>query len=69
LVVRIHTVMLDQFMASFKRAPKRLILDVDATDDWVHGNQQGKFFHGYYCHYCFLPLYVFCGDQLLVSYL
>jgi len=46
-----------------------LILDFDATDDTIHGNQQGKFFHGYTRHYCFLPLYVFCGQKLLVSYL
>jgi hypothetical protein len=44
-------------------------LDFDATDDAVHGQQEGRFFHGYYDHYCFLPLYVFCGKQLLVSYL
>ena len=46
-----------------------MILDFDATDDAVHGNQQECFFHGYYDHYCFLPLYVFCRDQLLLSYL
>jgi hypothetical protein len=46
-----------------------LILDFDATDDRVHGMQEGRFFHGYYDGYCFLPLYVFCGDQLLVAYL
>jgi hypothetical protein len=46
-----------------------LILDFDATDDRVHGNQQGRHFHGYYGDWCFLPLYVFCGEQLLVSYL
>ena len=44
-------------------------MDFDATDDRVHGHQEGKFYHGYYGHYCFLPLYVFCGDHLLVSYL
>ena len=66
---RIHEVMVDQFIASFKRAPRKLILDFDATDDAVHGQQEGRFFHGYYDHYCFLPLYVFCRDQLLVSYL
>jgi len=66
---RIHEVIVDQFIASFKRAPKKLILDFDATDDVVHGKQEGRFFHGYYDHYCFLPLYVFCRDQLLVSYL
>ncbi|MCZ6717348.1 MAG: IS1380 family transposase [Gammaproteobacteria bacterium] len=66
---RLHEVLVDQFVASFKRAPKKLILDFDATDDPVHGEQDGRFFHGYYRHYCFLPLYVFCGHQLLVSYL
>lgn len=45
------------------------MLDFDATDDTVHGEQQGRFFHGYYDSYCFLPLYVFCAEQLLVSYL
>ena len=53
-------------MASFKQPPKELILDFDATDDAVHGKQEGRFFHGYYDHYCFLPVYVFCQDQLLV---
>ena len=66
---RVHEVLLRQFVASHKRAPRRLILDFDATDDAVHGMQEGRFFHGYYDHYCFLPLYVFCGRQLLVSYL
>jgi len=61
--------MLDQFIASFASVPEELILDFDATDDPVHGKQEGRFFHGYYDHYCFLPLYVTCGDQLLVSYL
>lgn len=67
--VRIHAVMIEQFIRSFKTAPKKLILDFDATDDAVHGQQEGRFFHGYYDHYCFLPLYVFCRNQLLVSYL
>jgi hypothetical protein len=66
---RMHEVIIEQFIASKKRVPKRLILDFDATDDAVHGRQEGRFFHGYYDHYCFLPLYVFCADQLLVSYL
>ncbi len=59
----------DKFIASFKEPPARLVLDFDATDDPVHGLQQGRFFHGYYDHYCFLPLYVFCGSQLLAAYL
>ena len=65
----IHRVMFEQFTKSFKRPPRELILDFDATDDTVHGNQEGRFFHGYYDSYCFLPLYVFCGERLLVSYL
>jgi hypothetical protein len=66
---RLHEVLMEQFIGSFKRAPRKLVLDFDATDDRVHGNQEGRFFHGFYDHYCFLPLYVFCRDQLLVSYL
>ncbi len=69
VAVELHKVMVNQFIASFKRVPKRLVLDFDATDDRVHGEQEGRYFHGYYDHYCFLPLYVFCKDQLLVSYL
>lgn len=65
----VHEVILDQFIASFAAPPTELILDFDATDDRVHGQQEGRFFHGYYGGYCFLPLYVFCGEQLLVSYL
>jgi hypothetical protein len=65
----IHAVMVEKFIASFKTPPEELVLDFDATDDPLHGNQEGRFFHGYYDHYCYLPLYVFCGEQLLVSYL
>jgi hypothetical protein len=65
----LHRVLVEQFITSFAAAPEELILDFDATDDPVHGKQEGRFFHGYYDHYCFLPLYVTCGDQLLVSYL
>lgn len=67
--VKIHQEIVRQFMDSFKLPPQELILDFDATDDLIHGNQEGRFFHGYYGNYCFLPLYVFCGSQLLVSYL
>jgi Transposase DDE domain group 1 len=66
---QVHRVLVEQFIASFKHRPKKLILDFDATDDAVHGKQEGRFFHGYYDKYCFLPLYVFCRDQLLMSYL
>jgi len=65
----VHRVLVEQFISSFKRAPKEVVLDFDATDTAVHGEQEGRFFHGYYDHYCFLPLYVFCGDQLLAAYL
>ena len=68
-MVAIHEVFFEQFIASFKKPPKELILDFDATDDPTHGQQEQTFYHGYYRHYCFLPLYVFCKDQMLVSYL
>jgi len=61
--------MVELFIRSYKKAPEELMLDFDATDDAVHGKQEGRFFHGYYDQYCFLPLYVFCGGQLLASYL
>jgi len=68
-ILRMSEVFVEQFIASHKRPPKKLVLDFDATDDRVHGKQEGRFYHGYYDHYCFLPLYVFCGDQLLAAYL
>jgi DDE family transposase len=64
-----HRELIETFIGSFSQAPEELVLDFDATDDPVHGQQEGRFFHGYYDSYCFLPLYVFCGEQLLVSYL
>src|SRR6516164_4604277 len=68
-LIRISEVLVDQFIATHAQPPEHLILDFDATDDPVHGRQEGRFFHGYYDHYCFLPLYVFCGDELLAAYL
>ena len=65
----IHQVLVDVFIASFASPPEEVVLDMDATDDAVHGHQEGRFFHGYYDRYCFLPLYVFSGDHLLVAYL
>jgi len=71
--VAMHEVLVDRFIASHPEAcsggPAELILDFDATDDPLHGQQEGRFFHGYYGGYCYLPLYVFCGDELLVAYL
>ena len=55
------------FLESFEKAPEEIVLDFDATDDPLHGEQEGRFFHGYYGCYCYLPLYVFCGDRLLVA--
>jgi len=68
-LVRLSKILVDQFIASCDAPPEELILDFDATDDAVHGQQEGRFYHGYYRHYCFLPLYVFCGSQPLVAYL
>ena len=55
------------FLQSHKRRPKRIVLDLDATDDPIHGHQSGRFFHGYYQNYCYLPLYIFCGEHLLCA--
>lgn len=68
-IFKLHEILVDVFLESFDETPDEIILDYDATDDAVHGNQQGRYFNGFYDSYCFLPLYVFCGDQILVSYL
>ena len=65
----IEALLVELFLDAYKRAPKEIVLDFDATDDPVHGNQEGKFFHGYYRCYCYLPLYVTCGDHVLVAQL
>jgi hypothetical protein len=57
--------LLEMFFESRMEAPAQIVLDLDATDLPLHGAQEGRFFHGYYNHYCFLPLYIFCGDDLL----
>lgn len=67
--VRINQLLVELFIESHKTPPTEIILDFDATDDPVHGKQEGRFFHGYYDAYCFLPLYVFAGEQLLCAYL
>jgi Transposase DDE domain group 1 len=59
----------DLFLDAPPRPPKQVILDLDATDDPLHGQQEGRFFHGYYSCYCYLPLYVFCGRHLLAALL
>jgi Transposase DDE domain group 1 len=65
--IAIRRLLTDIFLEAHARAPKEIILDLDATDDPLHGNQEGRFFHGYYDCYCYLPLYVFCGEHLLSS--
>ena len=55
------------FLEAHTCAPKQIVLDLDATDTPLHGKQEGRFFHGYYGHYCYLPLYIFCGDHLLCA--
>jgi len=55
------------FLEAHSAPPKEIVLDLDATDDPIHGHQEGRFFHGYYDCYCYLPLYIFCGDHLLVA--
>jgi hypothetical protein len=55
------------FLEAQRTAPKQIVLDLDATDDLIHGHQEGRFFHGYYDGYCYLPLYIFCGRHLLAA--
>jgi hypothetical protein len=63
----IEQVFVKLFLQAHPKPPKRIVLDLDSTDDPVHGNQLGRFFHGYYKNYCFLPLYIFCGEHLLCA--
>lgn len=57
----------DVFIQAHRKAPPQIVLDLDCTDDVLHGNQEGRFFHGFYMNYCYLPLYIFCGDYLLCA--
>jgi hypothetical protein len=66
---RLHGLLIDQFIASFKSAPAELVLDFDATDNPLYGQQEASFFNAHYDSYCYLPLYVFSGQQLLCAYL
>jgi hypothetical protein len=67
--VALHGVLIEQFIASHKKPPEELVLDIDASDIPLHGDQELRQFHGYYDHYCYLPLYVFCGQSMLTCYL
>lgn len=61
----IDRLLVDKFLESRTEAPSHIVVDLDATDTPLHGQQEGRFFHGYYDHYCYLPLYIFAGDQIL----
>jgi hypothetical protein len=63
----IDALLVDLFLEAHAQAPEQVILDLDATDDIVYGHQEGRFYHGYYHDYCYLPLYVFCGEHLLCA--
>jgi len=63
----IESLFVDLFLDAHKKPPKQIILDLDTTDDPLHGNQEGRFFHGYYDCSCYLPLYIFCGRHLLAA--
>ena len=64
---QIDGLLVDLFMDSYEEAPERIILDLDTTDDVLHGNQEGRFYHGYYRDYCYLPLYIVCGDHIVLA--
>jgi hypothetical protein len=63
----IERLLVDLFIEAHAEAPEQIVLDLDATDDPLHGEQEGRFFHGYYGGYCYLPLYIFCGRHLLCA--
>jgi hypothetical protein len=63
----IEALFVQLFLEAHAQAPEQIVLDLDATDDPLHGHQEGRFFHGYYDGYCYLPLYIFCGEHLLCS--
>ena len=63
----LEALFVDIFLDAHKRPPKEIVIDLDPTDDRIHGEQEGRFYHGFYDSYCFLPLYVFCGRFLLNS--
>jgi hypothetical protein len=64
---KIENFFVKTFLAKHKTPPEQIIIDIDSTDDEIHGNQEGRFFHGYYDCFCYLPLYIFCGDDLLAA--
>jgi hypothetical protein len=67
LPAAVERLFVDVFIEAHREPPAEVVLDLDATDDPLHGHQEGRFFHGYYDCYCYLPLYIFCGEHLLVA--
>jgi len=63
----IDELLVDVFLEAHTEAPEEIVLDIDTTDMELHGGQEGRFYHGYYDHYCYLPLYVFCGEHVLCA--
>jgi hypothetical protein len=63
----VDRLLVDVFLESYRQAPAQIVLDLDSTDLPIHGHQEGRFFHGFYDHYCYLPLYIFCDNHLLVA--
>jgi len=64
---KLERLLVDVFIATRDNPPDEIVLDLDATDDPLHGTQEGRFFHGYYKQYCYLPLYIFCGNDVLLD--
>jgi Transposase DDE domain group 1 len=63
----VDALLVDVFLESHAQPPSSIVIDLDATDFAIHGRQEGRFFHGFYDHYCYLPLYIFCGEHLLCA--
>jgi hypothetical protein len=63
----VDELLVDLFLEAHPVSPQQIVLDIDTTDMALHGDQEGKFYHGYYKHYCYLPLYIFCGDHVLCA--
>ena len=68
-IIDLNKLLVEQFISNYKSPPKEIILDIDWTDVELYGNQEERYYHGYYKEYCYIPLHVTCGDELLVSYL
>ena len=68
-MIGVHQILVERWISSYTSPPKEIVLDFDPTDIPLHGNQENRHYHKYYGEYCYLPLQVFCGDDLLITYL